>query len=283
MYENLQLLQWLKIFYYSNIFIYGKRNKFMKKVFFLLLLSTLLISACTEETTIRNDKQNQIVSEASKEAGPKHNVKSFEEFPLEGVIDGDTIKIEYNGSTEKVRLLLVDTPETNHPSLGEQPFGQDAKEFTKQLLKDKKTVYLEFDVSYRDKYKRLLAYVYTDEGINIQEELLKNGLARVAYIYEPNTKHVDWFETVQRTAQQQAIGIWSVENYVTDRGFRKEVFNSNGENNNKSQCNIKGNINAKGAKIYHLPGQQNYEDVKAEELFCSVVEAENAGFKAAER
>ncbi|WP_445479454.1 thermonuclease family protein [Lysinibacillus irui] len=255
----------------------------MKKVFFLLLLSTLLISACTEETTIRNDKQNQIVSEASKEAGPKHNVKSFEEFPLEGVIDGDTIKIEYNGSTEKVRLLLVDTPETNHPSLGEQPFGQDAKEFTKQLLKDKKTVYLEFDVSYRDKYKRLLAYVYTDEGINIQEELLKNGLARVAYIYEPNTKHVDWFETVQRTAQQQAIGIWSVENYVTDRGFRKEVFNSNGENNNKSQCNIKGNINAKGAKIYHLPGQQNYEDVKAEELFCSVVEAENAGFKAAER
>lgn len=280
MYENLQLLQWLKIFYYSNIFIYGKRNKFMKKVFFLLLLSTLLISACTEETTIRNDKQ---ISEASKEAGPKHNVKSFEEFPLEGVIDGDTIKIEYNGSTEKVRLLLVDTPETNHPSLGEQPFGQDAKEFTKQLLKDKKTVYLEFDVSYRDKYKRLLAYVYTDEGINIQEELLKNGLARVAYIYEPNTKHVDWFETVQRTAQQQAIGIWSVENYVTDRGFRKEVFNSNGENNNKSQCNIKGNINAKGAKIFHLPGQQNYEDVKAEELFCSVVEAENAGFKAAER
>ncbi|MEK8196655.1 MULTISPECIES: thermonuclease family protein [unclassified Lysinibacillus] len=260
----------------------------MKKVFFLLLLSTLLISACTEETTIRNDNQNQIVSEASKEAGSKHNIKSFEEFPLEGVIDGDTLKIQYNGSTEKVRLLLVDTPETNHPSLGEQPFGQEAKEFTKQLLKDKKTVYLEFDVSYRDKYKRLLAYVYTDEGINIQEELLKNGLARVAYIYEPNTKHVDWFETVQRTAQQQAIGIWSVENYVTDRGFRKEVFNSKDENknnnyNNKSQCNIKGNINAKGAKIYHLPGQQNYEDVKAEELFCSVVEAENVGFKAAER
>lgn len=88
MYENLQLLQWLKIFYYRNIFINGKRNEFMKKVFFLLLFSTLLISACTEETTIRNDKQNQIVSEAAKEVGSKHNIKSFEEFPLEGVIDG---------------------------------------------------------------------------------------------------------------------------------------------------------------------------------------------------
>ncbi|RKJ57618.1 nuclease, partial [Butyricicoccus sp. 1XD8-22] len=52
--------------------------------------------------------------------------------------DGDTIKINYNGSTELVRFLLVDTPETNHPSLGLQPYGEEAKEFTKQLLENQR-------------------------------------------------------------------------------------------------------------------------------------------------
>ena len=89
--------------------------------------------------------------------------------------------------------------------------------------KFKKTVFIEFDVSYRDKYKRLLAYVYTEEGISVREQLLKNGLARVAYIYDPNTKHVDWFKSIQKTAQKSAIGIWSVENYVTNRGYDKDV------------------------------------------------------------
>lgn len=155
----------------------------MKKIIIVLLFSTLFITACTDETTtINNDKQNQIISANYKELDSNYNIKNLEEYPLEGVIDGDTIKIKYNGATEKVRLLLIDTPETNHPSLGEQPFGQGAKDFTKQILKGQKTVYLEFDVSYRDKYKRLLAYVYTKDGKSLQEELLKNGLARVAYL-----------------------------------------------------------------------------------------------------
>jgi len=95
------------------------------------------------------------------ENAEKHDVSKFEEYELESVIDGDTIRIKYNGSPEKVRFLLVDTPETNHETLGEQPYGPEAKEFTKQLLAGLDTVYLEFDVSYRDKYKRLLAYIYT--------------------------------------------------------------------------------------------------------------------------
>lgn len=251
----------------------------VKRIFPVLLFLTLLLGAC-------DLIENQINADISADA--TYDVSDFEEFPLVSVVDGDTIKINYNGSTELVRFLLVDTPETNHPSLGPQPYGEEAKEFTKQLLENQKSVYLEFDVSYRDKYNRLLAYVYTADGINLQEELLKNGLARVAYIYEPNTKNVDWFESVQQQAQKHALGIWSIENYVTDRGYDKNVSDKSEENGinderDGSACIIKGNINSKGNKIYHIPGQQNYDSTIPEEIFCSVEEAESAGYKAAPR
>ena len=73
---------------------------------------------------------------------------------------------------------------------------------------------------------------------------------------------VDWFESIQQIAQEQAIGIWSVENYVTDRGYDKEAvedFNAPVEkkpSKSNADCTIKGNINSKGEKIYHTPGQQ---------------------------
>ena len=262
------------------------------------MFTSLLLVACTEETTIdRFEKENldDIVT-TTKQSAQKHDVSGFEQFELQEVIDGDTIRIKYNGSSEKVRLLLVDTPETNHETLGVQPYGPEAKQFVQQLLAEQQTVYLEFDVSYRDKYKRLLAYVYTEDGISVQEQLLKNGLARVAYIYDPNTKHVDWFKSIQKEAQTSAVGIWSVENYVTNRGFDKDVYyaavkdskenkseETNHESNtaNNNNCTIKGNINSKGNKIYHMPGQRDYDKTVAEEMFCTEEEAQAAGFKAA--
>lgn len=267
----------------------------MKKIFFALFFSTLLLSACTEETStnIIESEDIQGIVDLTKETAEKYDVSNFEEYELQDIIDGDTIRIKYNGSSEKVRLLLLDTPETNHKTLGEQPYGPEAKEFAKQLLAGQDTVYLEFDVSYRDKYKRLLAYVYTKDGISVQEQLLKNGLARVAYIYDPNTKHVDWFKDIQKTAQKSAIGIWSVEDYVTNRGYDKGSYyaatkesddESSTENdesniaNDNNSCVIKGNINSKGNKIYHMPGQRDYENTIAEEMFCTKEEAEEAGF-----
>ena len=77
---------------------------------------------------------------------------------------------------EAVRFLLVDTPETKHPRLGEQPFGQEAKAFTKKMLEGK-TVQLEKDVSDRDKYNRLLYYLYVD-GKSVQEELLQKWIGK---------------------------------------------------------------------------------------------------------
>ena len=137
-------------------------------------------------------------------------------------IDGDTIKVLYNGEEINVRYLLIDTPETNHPRLGKQPFGDEAKERNRQLV-NSGALTLEFDVGERiDKYDRLLAYVYVD-GKSVQKTLLAEGLARVAYVYPPNTRHLTPFEEAQEAAKKKELGIWSVENYATDSGFNSEV------------------------------------------------------------
>ncbi len=137
-------------------------------------------------------------------------------------IDGDTIKVLYNGKEINVRYLLIDTPETNHPRLGKQPFGEEAKERNRQLV-NSGALTLEFDIGERyDKYDRLLAYVYVD-GESVQKTLLAEGLARVAYVYPPNTRHLTPFEESQATAKKKELGIWSIENYATDSGFDSDA------------------------------------------------------------
>lgn len=146
------------------------------------------------------------------------------EVELANPTDGDTIAVYYNGHRERVRFLLVDTPEVSHPRHGEQPFGEEAKEFTSALVEGADQLELEFDIGpNRDQYGRLLAYVYAD-GIMIQEELLKNGLARVAYIFPPNTRYVDQFNALQKDAQKAGIGIWEIENYAQEDGFYPEYI-----------------------------------------------------------
>ena len=81
---------------------------------------------------------------------------------------------------------------------------------------------IEFDIGERiDKYGRLLAYVYVD-GKSVQKSLLAEGLARVAYVYPPNTRHLTPFEEVQAIAKEKGLGIWSIENYATESGFKSK-------------------------------------------------------------
>ncbi|MFM9276810.1 thermonuclease family protein [Paenibacillus sp. p-8] len=269
------------------------------------LLLILLIAGCgaaplvqvngTSTDTVQNTDQNTVQEsqESAKTEFPRVKVK------LDRAVDGDTLKVIYDGKKESVRMLLIDTPETSHPRLGVQPFGPEAKAYTKQLLEQAKTIELEFDVGpQRDKYGRLLAYVYAD-GVMVQETLLKEGLARVAYIYPPNVRYVDPFEELQKASMKQAIGIWSVENYAQEDGFHpdemkngtvitdgsKKGADTAAQTNTKTSppaasCAIKGNINSKGDKIYHTPESPSYERTKPEQWFCTVAEAEKAGFRA---
>ncbi|MFD2670803.1 thermonuclease family protein [Marinicrinis sediminis] len=138
------------------------------------------------------------------------------------VVDGDTMKVMVDGKEETVRLLLVDTPESVHPNKPVQPFGLEASAYAKDMLEGKE-VRLELDVSERDKYGRLLVYMWLDEHRMFNEMLLEQGLARVAYIYPPNVKYVDPFRAIQREAQRKEAGIWSLENYVSEQGFVEDA------------------------------------------------------------
>ncbi len=139
------------------------------------------------------------------------------------VKDGDTIEVRMNGKKETVRFLLTDTPESVKPGVEPQPFSTEASNFVKKMLTGKR-VELEKDIGdARDKYGRLLYYVYVD-GKSVQEELLKRGFARVAYVYPPNVKYVDKYRSIQKEAQKAKIGIWSVENYVQKDGYHPEVM-----------------------------------------------------------
>ncbi len=108
------------------------------------------------------------------------------------VIDGDTIQVCcVFGDRVKVRYIGVDTPETHHPMRGVEPYGKEAAEANRKLV-DGKTVRLEFDVEQRDRYGRLLAYVYLEDGTFVNAWLVENGYAMVMTV-PPNVKHQGLF------------------------------------------------------------------------------------------
>jgi len=122
------------------------------------------------------------------------------------VIDGDTIVVKIADKEERVRLIGVDTPETVHPNKPVEYFGKEASEFTKSMVEGK-NVKLEHDWQKRDKYKRLLAYVYLEDGTFLNAEIIKQGYG-FAYIRFP-FKYLDEFRKYEREARESNKGLWA--------------------------------------------------------------------------
>ncbi len=122
--------------------------------------------------------------------------------------DGDTIAVDMNGANEKIRLIGVDTPETHDPRKSVQCYGKQASEFTKNLIGNN-PVRLEADPTNqnRDRYNRLLRYVYLQDGRLVNGELIKQGYG-FAYTSFPFQK-LEEFRELQRQAQEQSQGLWS--------------------------------------------------------------------------
>lgn len=128
---------------------------------------------------------------------------------LRTVVDGDTITVHIDGRTERVRLIGIDTPETKKPDTPVECFGPEASAFTTKLLPVGTPLHLQRDVEARDKYGRLLAYVYrVKDGMFVNLEIIAKGYARLLTI-PPNVTHVDRFVTAARDAQRQNLGLWS--------------------------------------------------------------------------
>ena len=137
-------------------------------------------------------------------------------------IDGDTFRVLLNNKEIKVRLLLVDTPETVKKNTPIQPYGLEASKYTADVLVNAKKIEVEFDKGDRtDRYNRALCYVYVD-GTMLQESLVKEGLARVAFAYKPNTTYLKDLQAIEKTAKNEQVKIWSIEGYATKKGFVQE-------------------------------------------------------------
>ena len=131
--------------------------------------------------------------------------------------DGDTIGVDMAGKVEKVRLIGVDTPETHKPNTPVQCYGPEASEFTKSHLLGT-AVRLEADYTNdnRDRYDRLLRYVYTQDGTLWNAKLVREGYG-FAYLSFPFLKKVE-FMSDQFNAAKEKKGLWSVCSPVSKDG-----------------------------------------------------------------
>ncbi len=123
------------------------------------------------------------------------------------VVDGDTVRVSISGREETVRLIGIDTPETVDPRSPVECFGREASERTKALLPEGAGVRLVADVEARDRYDRLLAYVYRDDGTFVNLTLVEDGYASVA-TYPPNVAHTSDFTAAAARARDEGRGLW---------------------------------------------------------------------------
>lgn len=122
---------------------------------------------------------------------------------VQRVVDGDTIVLV---GGDRVRYIGVDTPELHHPRKPVQFYAREAMEFNRRMVEGK-TVRLEFDVERRDKYSRLLAYVYLPDGTFVNAEMVRQGYAQLL-TFPPNVKYVALFRKLQTEAREANRGLW---------------------------------------------------------------------------
>lgn len=147
-------------------------------------------------------------------------------------IDGDTIAIKVNNSRKTVRLLLVDTPESKKPNTPVQPYAIEAARYTESLVKTC-DMSIQYDTKgKKDRYGRDLVYLYCGNTM-INESLVKQGYARVGYVYQQKD-YLDKMLAAEKKAKQQGLKIWSIKGLVNIDG---EGFNST-EQERKDEADI---------------------------------------------
>lgn len=136
-------------------------------------------------------------------------VSAKETVKFSDCVDGDTIKVLVGKEEKTIRMLAVDTPESVHPTKGIEYYGKEASDYTCNKVKNAKKIEIEYDDNSdkTDKYDRLLVWVFTD-GTLLQKDLVTNGYAKVAYLYD-DYKYTSILEQEQELASAKNIGIWN--------------------------------------------------------------------------
>ena len=155
----------------------------MKKILFFIFIFLIGFNICTAQEKIKVN--------------------------FDSCVDGDTAKVVLNNDVVKIRFLAVDTPEIKHPAKGEEPYGKKASDFTCNKLKSADKIEIEYDDNSdkTDKYDRHLVWVWIGDYL-LQDELIKEGLAEVAYLYG-DYKYTDILKDHEQISKANKIGVWS--------------------------------------------------------------------------
>ncbi len=199
-----------------------------------------------------------------------------------GVTDGDTIKVRIGGTTERIRVIGIDTPELNP----RECFAQQASSRMQSLVQST-SVRLTADPTQadRDRYGRLLRHVWLADGRSVAQLLITGGYG-VEYTYAKPYAGQAAYRSAQSSAKAKHLGIWSsgcaVPLVKPPVVAKPPVVKP--PTAKPTSCDIKGNISRSGEKIYHVPGDRYYDatkisESKGERWFCSESDAVNAGWR----
>ncbi|CBH21795.1 Thermonuclease precursor (TNase) (Micrococcal nuclease) (Staphylococcal nuclease) (modular protein) [Acetoanaerobium sticklandii] len=287
--ESLLSIIAIALFVYSmvNFFklIKNRDKSYFKKALALFISSFIVVMLIpiapvkSEEhqiplnATEENKNSNEIVAEqTSNQEASKTEKTGAKLYTVTRTIDGDTIEVLIDGNTEKIRLIGIDTPESVHPDQSKNvPEGKMASEFTKSKLEGKQ-IALELDVEERDRYGRLLAYVWID-NVMFNKTLLSEGLAQVS-TYPPNVKYTNDFLALEKQARENSVGLWSQQVATTAPVFSEPKPQASTVNN---EMTFIGNRNT---KKFHYPtcSSVNQMNESNKVSLSSREEAINGGF-----
>lgn len=242
-----------------------------------------------------NNNRTVVVGDGYQAPTAPQTNNTFPSGIVSRVIDGDTLEVNIEGQTYKLRMIGVNTPETKHPRKGVEFFGKEASNYTTEQLTGK-TVYLQKDVSETDKYGRLLRYVWlsrpaTNEptkdeikSLMFNSILVANGYANSSS-YAPDVKYQDIFKELEIPAREQGWGLWGYEEPIETPAQTSEKIVLNKDISQEyiadtTQGKIKGN---KKSKIYHVPGGASYNRISVKNVvyFNSEADARAAGYRKA--
>jgi len=184
---------------YKRFFKNGITRKKIAKMLGLLVFSLLVIGTALDQPT--EDRPMEVVTETVVSPGAASKVIK--------VVDGDTVTVEINGVRETIRIIGINTPETVDPRKPVECFGQEASARAHELL-DNQTVTLEADATQgeRDKYGRLLRYVFLPNGSDFGKQMISEGYA-YEYTYSTPYKYQQDYKTSQSDAENVKRGLWA--------------------------------------------------------------------------
>ncbi|MEI8361074.1 MAG: thermonuclease family protein [bacterium] len=237
------------------------------KNFIILNLILLFLSGC-----VVRDNFSLVAALANETVAI--NAAPVDYYYVTRVVDGDTIDVKIMNKIERVRFLGINAPESVAPKRPIECYGLESSLKLKNSLTNK-LVRLESDQSQgdRDKFGRLLRYVFDETGKNYNLELVKTGAA-FEFTYKKPYKYQKQFRQAQIVAQNSQSGLWASSTCAKQYGYKKI----------QGVCTIKGNISSDHQRYYFLPSCSDYKKITinirtGEKYFCSEKEAIQNGFK----